>query len=89
MLTLVASMGGFIFGYEADQISGILLMEDFNLRFATCFNRRPGYMRVQYKESGLDCVAAEYWHPRRGACGCTVGLFLFVFVVLLTRLCVS
>lgn len=29
-------MGGFIFGYDTGQISDILLMEDFKLRFATC-----------------------------------------------------
>ena len=36
MLALVSSMGGFIFGYDTGQISDILVMEDFKLRFATC-----------------------------------------------------
>ncbi|VDB83133.1 unnamed protein product [Peniophora sp. CBMAI 1063] len=36
MLALVASMGGFIFGYDTGQISDILLMDDFVLRFAQC-----------------------------------------------------
>ena len=36
MLTLLASMGGFIFGYDTGQISDILLMDDFLLRFAQC-----------------------------------------------------
>ncbi|KII90366.1 hypothetical protein PLICRDRAFT_52109 [Plicaturopsis crispa FD-325 SS-3] len=36
MLALVASMGGFIFGYDTGQISDILLMDDFLQRFATC-----------------------------------------------------
>ncbi|ESK91805.1 monosaccharide transporter [Moniliophthora roreri MCA 2997] len=36
MLALLASMGGFIFGYDTGQISDILLMEDFILRFAEC-----------------------------------------------------
>jgi MFS transporter, SP family, sugar:H+ symporter len=36
MLALVASMGGFIFGYDTGQISDILLMDDFLTRFATC-----------------------------------------------------
>ncbi|EIN04111.1 general substrate transporter [Punctularia strigosozonata HHB-11173 SS5] len=39
MLALVASMGGFIFGYDTGQISDILLMDDFLQRFATCSDR--------------------------------------------------
>ncbi|THU87889.1 hypothetical protein K435DRAFT_782280 [Dendrothele bispora CBS 962.96] len=39
MLALLASMGGFIFGYDTGQISDILLMRDFLHRFATC---QPG-----------------------------------------------
>ncbi|KAI8976337.1 general substrate transporter [Trametes punicea] len=36
MLAVLASMGGFIFGYDTGQISDIVLMEDFLLRFSTC-----------------------------------------------------
>ncbi|OSX62955.1 hypothetical protein POSPLADRAFT_1039800 [Postia placenta MAD-698-R-SB12] len=35
-LAILASMGGFIFGYDTGQISDILIMDDFKLRFATC-----------------------------------------------------
>ncbi|KAI0324563.1 general substrate transporter [Cubamyces sp. BRFM 1775] len=40
MLAVLASMGGFIFGYDTGQISDILLMPDFLVRFATC--QTPG-----------------------------------------------
>lgn len=36
LLALVASMGGFIFGYDTGQISDVLVMDDFKRRFATC-----------------------------------------------------
>ncbi|KAI1788235.1 general substrate transporter [Ganoderma leucocontextum] len=36
MLAVLASMGGFIFGYDTGQISDILLMDDFLLRFSNC-----------------------------------------------------
>ncbi|KAI0820915.1 general substrate transporter [Trametes gibbosa] len=36
MLAIIASMGGFIFGYDTGQISDILIMDDFKLRFAQC-----------------------------------------------------
>ncbi|KAB5588785.1 High-affinity glucose transporter ght2 [Ceratobasidium theobromae] len=38
LLAIVASMGGFIFGFDTGQISDILLMEDFLKRFASCGN---------------------------------------------------
>ncbi|KAH6901495.1 monosaccharide transporter [Coprinopsis sp. MPI-PUGE-AT-0042] len=36
MLALVASIGGFIFGYDTGQISDILIMDDFRRRFGAC-----------------------------------------------------
>ncbi|PCH34606.1 general substrate transporter [Wolfiporia cocos MD-104 SS10] len=39
-LAVLASMGGFIFGYDTGQISDILIMDDFLLRFAEC--KTPG-----------------------------------------------
>ncbi|KAK1231921.1 hypothetical protein PQX77_004940 [Marasmius sp. AFHP31] len=44
MLALVASMGGFMFGYDTGQISDILLMDDFLLRFADC--SEPGVVET-------------------------------------------
>jgi MFS transporter, SP family, sugar:H+ symporter len=43
MLTLLTSMGGFIFGFDIGQISDILLMDDFKQRFANhCTNPSDG-----------------------------------------------
>ncbi|EJD47921.1 general substrate transporter [Auricularia subglabra TFB-10046 SS5] len=36
LVAAMASMGGFIFGYDTGQISDILIMDDFLLRFAEC-----------------------------------------------------
>lgn len=36
MLACIASIGGFIFGYDTGQISDILIMDDFLKRFGTC-----------------------------------------------------
>ncbi|KAF9265008.1 general substrate transporter [Marasmius fiardii PR-910] len=54
MLALLASMGGFIFGYDTGQISDILLMDDFLIRFAEC--SQPGVVsscKFSYVRSGL------------------------------------
>ncbi|KAF8585286.1 general substrate transporter [Ramaria rubella] len=41
-LALLASMGGFIFGYDTGQISDILLMNDFIARFGQCHTSSAG-----------------------------------------------
>ncbi|KAF7798713.1 hypothetical protein EIP86_009937 [Pleurotus ostreatoroseus] len=39
MLAVLASMGGFIFGYDTGQISDVTLMDDYMLRFSSCTDR--------------------------------------------------
>lgn len=50
MLAIIASMGGFIFGYDTGQISDILLMDDFLERFADCSSGTCKFSNVR---SGL------------------------------------
>ncbi|KAG1748126.1 hypothetical protein EDB19DRAFT_1905180 [Suillus lakei] len=72
MLALLASMGGFIFGYDTGQISDILLMDDFLLRFATCST--PGDVSTcsfSTVREGLIVCSSLHWNPRRRAPRCT------------------
>lgn len=52
MLALIASMGGFIFGYDTGQISDILLMDDFLERFGA-FDDAKGKFAFSDVRSGL------------------------------------
>jgi hypothetical protein len=42
LLGVVTSVGGFLFGYDTGQISGMLIFEDFRNRFATGEPAAPG-----------------------------------------------
>jgi len=54
MLAVLASMGGFIFGYDTGQISDILLMDDFKTRFGECADRTdPGSCHFSNVRAGL------------------------------------
>lgn len=43
VLGIVASMGGFVFGYSTGQISGFTTMNDFSLRFGEWNEATAGY----------------------------------------------
>ncbi|KAJ7589024.1 general substrate transporter [Mycena floridula] len=98
-LALVASMGGFIFGYDTGQISDILLMEDFKLRFATCTSPGdPSTCQFSTVRSGLivsllsigTLIGALIGAPtadalgRRRAMTAECGLFIIGVVIQMT-----
>lgn len=96
MLALIASMGGFIFGYDTGQISDIVLMKDFLLRFATCTT--PGNCAFSAVREGLivsllsigTLVGALFgapvadWLGRRYAMTTECGVFIIGVIVQMT-----
>ncbi|KAI6128113.1 general substrate transporter [Pisolithus croceorrhizus] len=96
MLALLASMGGFIFGYDTGQISDIVLMQDFLSRFATCTS--PGNCAFSAVREGLivsllsigTLVGALMgapvadWLGRRYAMTTECGVFIIGVVVQMT-----
>jgi hypothetical protein len=59
LVGILASVGGLIFGYDTGQISDILLLDDFRLRFASCTDP-------------TDAATCTFSKPRSGA---IVGFF--------------
>ncbi|KAI6126934.1 general substrate transporter [Pisolithus sp. B1] len=96
MLALLASMGGFIFGYDTGQISDIVLMEDFLSRFATCTS--PGNCAFSAVREGLIVSLLSIgtlagalmgapvadWLGRRYAMTTECGIFIIGVVVQMT-----
>lgn len=89
-------MGGFIFGYDTGQISDIVLMKDFLLRFATCTT--PGNCAFSAVREGLivsllsigTLVGALFgapvadWLGRRYAMTTECGVFIIGVIVQMT-----
>ncbi|KAL5522914.1 hypothetical protein ACEPAF_1181 [Sanghuangporus sanghuang] len=95
-LALLASMGGFIFGYDTGQISDILLMDDFLNRFGACdsngschfTNLRSGLI-VGLLSIGtlfgalLGAPTADYF-GRRNAMSLECGVFIIGVIIQIT-----
>lgn len=58
LLGVVTSVGGFLFGYDTGQISGMLIFTDFRNRFATGEPAGPGEPR-QFVSPGSRQGSAE------------------------------
>jgi SP family sugar:H+ symporter-like MFS transporter len=62
ILGVLASMGGFIFGYSTGQISGFMPMKDFSMRFGE-LNEDTGTYAFSNVRSGLIVGLVSCFHP--------------------------
>lgn len=65
IMGIVASMGGFIFGYSTGQISGFETMSDFEMRFAQ--HDASGYYFSNVRSGLIVGLVSEVHHRRRQA----------------------
>ncbi|KAM3512531.1 hypothetical protein MY11210_003794 [Beauveria gryllotalpidicola] len=98
LLGATTSIGGFLFGYDIGQISGILLFEDFERRFAThkidgSFEWEPIWQSLLVSLMSIGCLlgalsgayTADWWGRRRSiAFG--VAMFIVGYIVQITAM---
>merc|ERR1712144_22493 len=90
VLGIVTNIGGFLFGYDTGQISGMLLFRDFNLRFGQLNPGEEGYPDLNPEIESIlvslmsigsllgalsGAYTADWWGRRRSL---AFGVFMFV-----------
>merc|ERR1712014_98288 len=90
VLGIVTNIGGFLFGYDTGQISGMLLFRDFNLRFGQL---NPGIESILVSlmsiGSLLGALSGAYtadWWGRRWSMTFGVGLFIVGNIIQITAM---
>merc|ERR1712149_110961 len=100
VLGIVTNIGGFLFGYDTGQISGMLLFRDFNLRFGQLNPGEEGYpdlnpeiesILVSLMSIGslLGALSGAYtadWWGRRWSMTFGVGLFIVGNIIQITAM---
>jgi len=71
-LAILASMGGAIFGYDTGQISGIVVMDDFKRRFASCGNVALADCKFPVWREGIIVASLSIGTAFGAVCGATI-----------------
>ncbi|KAI7162487.1 general substrate transporter [Hortaea werneckii] len=100
VLGIVTNIGGFLFGYDTGQISGMLLFRDFNIRFGQLNPGEEGYPNLNPEiesilvslmsiGSLLGALSGAYtadWWGRRWSMTFGVGLFIVGNIIQITAM---